>query len=377
MLATEQLLKSFRTLRWLPVFGWQRLLQLLSPVRASHIVIAIADHFEPARIAGMPGTLASDDEQERCLDRWCAAYPKTFDRWRDTDGYPFRHTYFYPAEQYLPGPVDRLVEHCRDGWGEIEIHLHHGVTAPDSAANTRRALIEFRDILAARGCLSRWNGEGPPRYAFVHGNWALANSAGGRFCGVDEEMSILSETGCYADFTLPSAPDRSQTAKINSLYECGLPLDRAAPHRRGHDLRRGTAPTIFPLIVQGPLGLGFSRRLNGVPRPTIENGDITTRHPPTIARLQLWQRAAITVAGQSDWLFIKLHCHGMKPEDESAMVGPLAARFLSDTAAWAEAAGARLHYVSAREMVNIILAACDGRDGSPGAFRDYRLRPIS
>jgi hypothetical protein len=27
-------------------------------------------------------------------------------------------------------------------------------------------------------------------------------------------------------------------------------------------------------------------------------------------------------------------------------------------------------------MVNIILAACDGRDGSPGDYRDYRLRRI-
>ena len=41
------------------------------------------------------------------------------------------------------------------------------------------------------GCLSRWDGKGEPRYAFVHGNWALANSAGGRFCGVDSEMQIL------------------------------------------------------------------------------------------------------------------------------------------------------------------------------------------
>jgi len=35
-----------------------------------------------------------------------------------------------------------------------------------------------------------------------------------------------------------------------------------------------------------------------------------------------------------------------------------------------------LHFVSAREMVNIILAACDGREGNPGDYRDYRLKPI-
>jgi len=28
-------------------------------------------------------------------------------------------------------------------------------------------------------------------------------------------------------------------------------------------------------------------------------------------------------------------------------------------------------------MVNIVLAACDGREGSPGDYRDYRLRLIT
>ena len=36
-----------------------------------------------------------------------------------------------------------------------------------------------------------------------------------------------------------------------------------------------------------------------------------------------------------------------------------------------------LHFVTAREMINIALAACDGRDGRPGHYRDYRLRPIA
>jgi hypothetical protein len=33
-----------------------------------------------------------------------------------------------------------------------------------------------------------------------------------------------------------------------------------------------------------------------------------------------------------------------------------------------------IHFVTAREMVNIIWAACDGRDGNPGEYRDYRLK---
>jgi hypothetical protein len=99
--------------------------------------------------------------------------------------------------------------------------------------------------LEKEGCLSRCNGQDPVRYAFVHGDWALANSARGRYCGVDEEMEILARTGCYADLTLPSAPSPAQVAKINALYECSLPLSRRAPHRSGPDLRVGTPPGLF------------------------------------------------------------------------------------------------------------------------------------
>ena len=242
----------------------------------------------------------------------------------------------------------------------------------------RRALVEFRDALAAHGCLSRWQGEGPPRYAFVHGNWALANSANGHSCGVDEEMEILAETGCYADVTLPSAPNRAQVGKINSLYECAIPLSRRAPHRRGRDLRRGRAPEIFPLIIQGPLGLNFSRQLRGWPAPCIENGALTTPYPPTLHRLNLWRQAAITVKGRSDWVFIKLHCHGMDPRDESALLGRPMAHFLRELTEEATTTGAyQVHFVTAREMVNIILAACDDREGNPFDYRDYRLRLIT
>jgi len=35
-----------------------------------------------------------------------------------------------------------------------------------------------------------------------------------------------------------------------------------------------------------------------------------------------------------------------------------------------------VHFVTAREMVNLILAACDGVEGNPGQYRDYRFRLI-
>lgn len=377
-MAGSKISKAMGSLRWLPAYLYQRCARRPSSRKPLHLIIALADHFEPTYLPDAPTEFAEFAEQERRVEEWCRTYPKVFDAWRDNEGFPFRHTYFSPAEQYEPTLIDRLAEHCRSGWGEIEIHLHHGIKSPDTAENTRRALVEFRDALARHGCLSRMNGDAHPRYAFVHGNWALANSAGGSFCGVDEEMKILAETGCYADMTLPAAPNPVQTSKINSLYECALPLDERAPHRRGRALRVGSEPSVFPLMIQGPLCLNFSQRAEGLlPVPKIENAALTSAYPPTLSRLHLWQRTKISVEGKPDWMFIKLHCHGMDPTDREAMLGGQIQSFLKDLTQEARTSSSYvLHFTTAREMTNIILAACDGRDGNPGDYRDYRLRLI-
>ena len=338
-------------------------------------MIAIANHFEPEIMPDMPGEFADLNERERRVEAWCEEYRALADPWRDVDGSPLRQTYFYPAEHYDKRLIDHLAAHCRAGWGEIEVHLHHGIRAPDTAENTRRALLAFRDALAGHGCLSYLNDEGPPRYAFVHGNWALANSAGGRFCGVDDEMQILADTGCYADMTLPSAPDPTQTAKINALYECQSPLNKRAPHRKGRALRAGRAPTRYPLIVQGPLGVNFGGGTRSRGLPHIENGELSGSNPPTMQRLALWRNAAVRVENRADWVFVKLHCHGMIPQDTLALLGRPMERFLSELIQQGRGGGrTQTHFVTAREMVNIILAACDGRDGNPGQYRDYRFR---
>jgi hypothetical protein len=371
----SQLKKIWSNMSWLPAYLWQSARRNSSTsARPLHLIIAIADHFEPSMTH--ESRYADMREQERRLAAWCHDYPRMAQPWVDSDGYCFRHTYFYPAEQFNGDLVAMLVEHCKQGWGEIEIHLHHGIHEPDTAGNTKRVLIGFRDYLAAQGCLAQLDGEAEPRYAFVHGNWALANSARGKYCGVDEEMQILAETGCYADFTLPSAPNATQVFKINSLYECALPLNRAVPHRRGRDLAVGRRPETFPLIVQGPLLLDFSRITPGALFPRVENAEITAKNPPTMDRLRLWNRAGISVAGCPEWLFIKLHCHGVDPREQAAMTGHPMSDFLRDLTAAARDLQYGIHFVTAREMVNMILAACDGCQGNPGRYRNYRLELI-
>jgi hypothetical protein len=245
---------------------------------------------------------------------------------------------------------------------------------PDTAENTRRQLVEFRDALAFdHGSLCYLDGSREPRYAFVHGNFALANSANGYACGVDNEMEILAATGCYADFTLPTAAFHpAQIGKVNSLYECSLPLNARAPHRKGRDLRVGHVPQT-PLVVQGPLMLDFDKNArNGIAR--FENAALTGANPPGLRRLRLWKKAAISVQGRPDWLFIKLHCHSMDPTQKDSVMGAAMQQFLAELVGQAPERKEVIHFVTAREMVNILSAACEGREGNPGEYRDYRFK---
>ncbi|MGH9513710.1 MAG: hypothetical protein ACRD2U_16395 [Terriglobales bacterium] len=363
--------------KWFPHYLFQSFRRRGSGGGHVHLVMALADHFEPSVLPHADGGVqhAPRAVQERRLESWCQNYPTAVGQWRDAGGYPFRHTYFYPAEQYDRDLVERLSQHCAEGWGEIEIHLHHGMAAPDTAENTHRQLLEFRDALAHQHrCLCYLDGRGTPRYAFVHGNFALANSAGGVNCGVDDEMKLLADTGCYADFTLPTAPFHpAQIGKINSLYECGFPLEQRAAHRNGTDLRVGGRPEIFPLMIQGPLLPNFDSP-DGGRWLSIENGALTKPNPPSLRRLRLWKRAGICVRGRPDWLFIKLHCHSMDPTQQDAVLGDSMQRFLRELVEGAPERNETLHFVTAREMANIILAACDGRAGNPGDYRNYRLK---
>ena len=230
------------------------------------MLLCIADHYEP-KLGG-----ASSDQARLRLDRWLTDYPKLFSGFRDSDGKLPRHSFFYPAEQYEPTYLDDLAELCRAGFGEVEIHLHHD---NDTSEGLRSTLEEFKNILSARhGLLARNRVSGKVAYGFIHGNWALDNSRpDGRFCGVNNELDVLRETGCYADFTLPSAPDPSQTRRINSIYYAEGRAGRCKSHDQGVDVGRGTVPDRGLMMIQGPLLLNWRNRKWGT-LPRLENGCI-------------------------------------------------------------------------------------------------------
>ena len=353
----------------------RRTLRMLAGNGRAHLILIVANHFEPAWDERC-GKVDLATQRAR-VDEWCEQARATGAAARDCDGTPFRHTYFYPGEQYHRPLIERLAELEAEGFGEVEIHLHHGVEKPDTAENLRRALEEFRDLLSEEHrCLSRLNGVGRPRYAFVHGNLALANSMGGRCCGVDSEMRILAETGCYADLTLPAAPLQPQVPRINAFYQCGRPLDEPVPHRTGKNLRVAAKITP-PILLTGPLVFDWSRRRRGLPAPRIDDGALTSAYPLSPERLRRWQGAGICVHGRPEWIFIKLYCHGFFTNDQAATIGEPARRVLQETLEMADRdGGVKIHFATAREAFNIALAAVDGRSGEPGLYRNYRLLPI-
>jgi hypothetical protein len=165
-------------------------------------------------------------------------------------------------------------------------------------------------------------------------------------------MQILADTGCYADFTLPSAPDQSQVPRINAIYQCDNPLNESRPHRSGTGLKVGDKPTL-PIILTGPLVFDWSRRLHGLPVPRLDDGALAQNYALSMGRLLRWRNAHISVEGRPEWIFIKLYSHGFFEWDQDAMIGEQLKRFMNEALELGERTGAfKIHFASAREPLH-------------------------
>lgn len=325
-----------------------------APGEAIDVFIAIGDHYEPEC------QKVSHERAKERVARWVSEYPRLFDRYRDSSGRPPQHTFFFPQDEYRPEYLDHLKELCDAGYGDVDIHLHH---AHDTADQLREKLDGFRQTLYHRhGLLRKDPATGEIVYGFIHGNWALCNSRpDGDWCGVDQELTVLLETGCYADFTLPSAPSACQTSTINSIYYAqDIPGQRKS-HDKGLRSRVGfTPPRDHLLMIQGPLGLDWqSRKLGLIPR--IENADVHAGRPASWRRMQLWLQADVHVSGRPEWKFVKLHTHGCKDGNIDTWLGPEMQRFHEELAAQAKNNPLfRYHYVTAWEMARLVHEAEEG-----------------
>ncbi len=328
-----------------------------------HLLFAFCDHYEP-----LHGNASAAHGLAR-VQAWQNGYPQMARDFRDADGFHPRHSYFFPGEQYAPEYLEPLADLARLGLGEVEVHLHHD---GDTAPKLREDLLRFLAQLDEHGHLARGE-DGRLRYAFIHGNWCLANARkDGRWCGVAEEIPLLWDTGCYADFTFPAAPDESQPSIVNQIYWPTGNLARRRAYEQGERARVGETKDDRLLMIEGPLAMA---KRPGQLSVRIDSAAVTAKDPGTAARVKTWIAQDVHVVGRPEWLFVKVHTHGAPDAQAGSLLGDGGRELHRALAQYNDGANWVLHYVTAREMYNIAWAAMSGASGNPNDYRDHRLPP--
>ena len=332
-----------------------------------HLIIAVCDHFD----LGSAGRYQPGEEQ--ILSSWNEKFPPLSLKHLDSNGVNLKHTWFFPAHYNRGDYLETLVKMCARGLGEIELHLHHDHMPPfpDTSASLREKIRVCIEDYAKHGvfCLP----DGSRTFAFIHGDWALDNSRGGKYCGVNDEIRILGDEGCYADFTFPSLHE-AQPSKINSIYYVTDDPEKPKSYNSGVDVTVGGAAVGDLMLIQGPLGLRTKKKFGFPFFPGVESAELQGGSIPTLDRVSSWIRANVHVKGRPEWIFIKLHTHGAIPGNHEHNFGEMADVFFTDLErTYDNPKDGLLHYVSAREMYNIVKAAEAGMTGNPSQYRDFAI----
>ena len=135
---------------WLSQLGETLVRQELRDLREvrplHHLMFAYCDHYEPEW--GLPGPVVG----EARVKAWQEGYPRAFSGFRDAEGRPPQHSFFFPGEEYRKPYLDRLTELVEGGFGEVELHLHH---AHDTASALREKIELYLHLLGQHGHFSR------------------------------------------------------------------------------------------------------------------------------------------------------------------------------------------------------------------------------
>jgi hypothetical protein len=334
----------------------------------THVFVCVADHYEPYW-HGADAAVA----HER-VRRWRERYPRAMEGIRDRGGNAPRHAFFYPQEEYDPRCLDMLSELARAHLGEVEVHLHHD---RDTSEALRERVLGFTDTLQRTHGLLHRDATGRPLYAFIHGNWTLDNShPAGKSCGVDDELRVLAETGCYADFTYPSAPHPTQPPIMNTIYYATDDPRRPRSHWKGVDAAYGRAGNGTLLLVTGPLCIDWKRRRTGL--PSIENGDITDLNPALPGRVDAWIRTGVHVRGWPRWVFLKAYTHGAQERNAEHLLsdrpGSLSSLYRDLLARYNDGERYVVHFATPWEMVGAVRVLESGDQAAIRAIERFEHR---
>ena len=342
---------------WLPDYirwAWSRPHSLPKPI---HVFFLIGDHFEP----GVNLSLT---------ERWQNEYPALADRHHDSGGRRLQHTWFYPVEQKIDENMQALRGFAAQGYGETELHLHHFNDTYESGLVRYKSGIAYLQKYGFAKTV-----DGGTHFAFIHGNSGLDNSLGPRLCGINTELRLLRDLGCFADFTFPNIGDESQPSLVNQIYEA-TDDERPKSYDRGARLSVNRHASGDLLMFTGPVLIQPSfnaRQLFW----SIETSDLHPNYPASRNRVDLWMQAAIHIEGRPDWIFIKISFHGAQsPEALEASIGPEFDRALSYLESrYNDGRNYVLHYVTAREAYNLARAAEANRQGDPKLYLNWVIKP--
>lgn len=342
---------------WLRPYLADRTRRLLDPgsSRVKHVWLTIADHFEPF------WNHADLETARRRVQAWRKRWPEIAGEVRNSyANVRPRYTFFFPVEQYHPEVLDLLAEMTRDGIADVEVHIHHDGEGREDFLHRVGAFCQT--LIERHGLLRKV--EGQARFGFIHGNWALDNSLPeGRWCGLDNEITLLRDLGCYADFTMPSGPCPSQARTINTLYWCTDDPHAPKSYDCGTPLCEGRGQSGDLLIIPGPLGLRWRGRI----LPRMETGEVAAYDPPTAYRARRWFDLAPRLGEHA---FLKLYTHGAIESNLASLLSKGLSDLFGITCGEAERRGARIHFVSAWQMYRAIQAIIAGDDPQRLRFDD-------
>jgi hypothetical protein len=301
----------------------------------TRVWLAFADHFEPR------WHNAGQAQAEARVEAWRTKWPEIAKRHLDSAGRRPVYTFFYPQEEYHPRLLDPLAELTSLGIADVEVHLHHDGEGEQDFVDR---ITGFTETLFRRHGLLRTR-EGRVVFGFIHGNWALDNSLpDGRWCGLNNEITLLRDLGCYADFTLPSAPSETQTRIVNTIYWAVDDPAKPKSHDTGIPVTPGGDVAGDLLMIPGPLGVCWR---SGRLLPRIENGELASYYPVTTERVRTWLRVAPRIGED---VFIKLFSHGATEKNAAALLHSALDFTLRELTAECGRRGMGLYFVSAFQM---------------------------
>ena len=330
------------------------------------IIFVVVDHWEPGR-------------SEDIVNQWMSGYRELADKHIDSDGIKLQHTWYYPLDQFRGYQVDSLVTLCGEGYGDVEVHLHHG---NDNSESLRKILVDGIDSLQNHSALI--SPDDKTHFSFIHGNWALDNSRANEYadndlCGVNNEISILLELGCYADFTFPAMGQTAQPSLVNKIYYCIDDPNQPKSHDNGIISKVGYKQNDDELMIfEGPYVIDWSD-WRFKTHPTFDDGNMYWEIPSTIERFENWLSANVHVKDRSNWVFVRPFTHGADLSQEGAysnILGENIDEMLTNIEKnYNNGKNYRLHYMTAREAYNCVKAAEQGLDGNPNQYRDFIIKP--